>query len=133
MNRFCEYNFFGSFHSNICLGMFYKIGFLKNFGKLTGKHLCQKFFLEKVAHHLSCNFIKKRLQHRCFTVNFVKLPKALLRTASATASNFISTLLTLRLHKTHIYVFPALLFFLVFLSHFMFLIDARKQLCLVLN
>ena len=30
--------------------MFYKIVLLKNFGKLLGKHLCQNFFLDKVAH-----------------------------------------------------------------------------------
>ena len=38
----------------------YKKGVLKIFAKFTGKHLCQSFFL------------KKRLWHRCFPVNFSK-------------------------------------------------------------
>ena len=42
--------------------MFFKIGVLKNFAILTGKHLCWK----------ACHFIKKRLQHKCFTVNITK-------------------------------------------------------------
>ena len=115
--------FVGSFHSSMRLGMFYKIGPLKNFGRFTGKHLCQSFFLEKVAHHQVCNFIKKILQQRCFTMNFAKLLKALCRTPPLSASNFSSTLLTLRPRKMYIYVFPALLF----LSHFMLLIETRKQ------
>ena len=49
--------------------MFYKICDVKNVTKITGKHLrwCQ------VAGLLTCKFIKERLQHRCFTVNFKKL------------------------------------------------------------
>ena len=35
--------------------MFFTIGVLKIFANLFGKHLCWR-----------CNFIKKRLQHRCF-------------------------------------------------------------------
>ena len=44
-------------------------GFLRNFAKFTGKHLCQSLFFNKVT---ACNFIKKRLWHRCFTVKFAK-------------------------------------------------------------
>ena len=40
---------------------------LKNFTKFKWKHLCQSLFLIK-----ACNFIKRRLQHRGFPVNFVK-------------------------------------------------------------
>ena len=29
--------------------VFFKKGFMKNFEKFTGKHLCQSFFLNKVA------------------------------------------------------------------------------------
>ena len=29
--------------------VFYNIGFLKNFAKFTGKHLCQSLFFNKVA------------------------------------------------------------------------------------
>ena len=42
-----------------------KKGVLRNFTKLTGKHLCQSLFE-------ACNFIQKRLWHRCFPVNFAK-------------------------------------------------------------
>ena len=45
--------------------MFFEIGLLKNLANFTGKHLCWSL----------CNFIKKRLQHRCFSVKFVKFPR----------------------------------------------------------
>ena len=101
--------FFGSFHSSTLSGMFYKIGLLKNFGKLC---------LDKVAHHQADNFIKKRLQHRCFTVKFAKLLET---------SDFNLTFLTLRPRKTYIYVFPELLFLYIFLSHFMIFIEAPNK------
>ena len=43
-----------------------KKGVLRNFGKFTGKYLCQSLFFNKVAG------LKKRLWHRCFPVNFAK-------------------------------------------------------------
>ena len=46
---------------------------LKNFAILTRKHLCWNLFFNKVA----ANFIKKRLQHRCFSVNIAKSLRAL--------------------------------------------------------
>ena len=47
-----------------------KRGPLKNFAKLTGKHLYWSFFLE------ACNFITKKLQpQRSFPVNFSKFKK----------------------------------------------------------
>ena len=42
---------------------------LSNFEKLTGKHLCQSVFSNKVA---DVTLWKERLQHRCFHLNFVK-------------------------------------------------------------
>ena len=45
-------------------------GVLRNFAKFTGKHLCQKFFFNKVAESQS-------LWHRCFPVNFVKFLRTL--------------------------------------------------------
>ena len=50
--------------------MFLKIGVLKSFTMFTVKHLCQSLFLIKLQTRSlkSCNFIKKRLQHRCFPV-----------------------------------------------------------------
>ena len=49
--------------------MFFKLGVLKDFANFTGKHLYWCLFLT--------NFIKKRLQHRCFHVkfaNFLRTP-----------------------------------------------------------
>ena len=42
--------------------MFFKIDVLKNFANFTGKHQCWSLFL--------VNFIKKRLQHKCFPVKY---------------------------------------------------------------
>ena len=46
-------------------------GVLRNFAKFTGKHLCHSLFFNKVASKV-CNFIEKRLWHRCFPVTFTK-------------------------------------------------------------
>ena len=51
--------------------VFCKNGVLKNFATFTGKHLCQSLFLIKLQPN-TCNFIKKRLWHRCLPVNFEK-------------------------------------------------------------
>ena len=51
-------------HSNWRSQMFYQINALKNLAIFPGKHLCWRFFLK--------NFIKKRLQHKCFPVNIAK-------------------------------------------------------------
>ena len=57
--------------------MFFKIDVLKNFANYTGKHPCWSLF-NKVEGLKACNFIiKKRLQHRCFPVKFVKFVKTL--------------------------------------------------------
>ena len=42
-------------------------GVLRNFTKFTGKHLCQGHFFNRPA-----TLLKKRLWHKCFSVNFVK-------------------------------------------------------------
>ena len=47
-------------------------GFLKNFTKFIGKRLCQSLFFNKVAGLRPANLLKKRLRHKCFSVNFVK-------------------------------------------------------------
>ena len=47
---------------------------LKNFAKLTGKHLCQSLFFNKVA-GVTYNFVEKETVaqvHTCFPVNFAK-------------------------------------------------------------
>ena len=50
-----------------------KKGFLRDFTKFTGKHMCQSLFFNKVAGLRSASFLKKRLWHRSFPVNFEKL------------------------------------------------------------
>ena len=47
--------------------MFFKIGVLKNFAVFTGKHLRWSLFLIKLQRR---DFIKNRLQHRCFLISF---------------------------------------------------------------
>ena len=51
-------------------------GVLRNFAKLTGKHLCQSPFFNKVAGLSSTTLLKKRLWHRSFHMNFVKFLRA---------------------------------------------------------
>ena len=48
---------------------------LKNFRKFTGKHLCWSIFLINEEGLKACNFIKKRLQHRYFLLNFCDIFK----------------------------------------------------------
>ena len=54
--------------------MFCKKGGLRNFAKLTGKHLCQGHFFNKVA-GLACNFIKKVTLAQVFSCKFCKIAK----------------------------------------------------------
>ena len=63
---------------NISGWVFCKVD-LKNIANSTRKYLFMGHFLIKKAY----NFIKKRLQHRCFLLNFVKLLRTLFyRTAA---------------------------------------------------
>ena len=48
-------------------------GILRNFAKFTGKHLCQSLFFNNVSGLRPATLLTKRLWHRCFPVNFVKL------------------------------------------------------------
>ena len=47
-------------------------GVPRNFGKFTGKHLCQSLFFNKVVGLRPATLLKKRLWHRCFPMNFPK-------------------------------------------------------------
>ena len=51
---------------------FIEKGVLKNLKKFTGKQLCEILFLNKVPGLRPVTTLKKRLWHRCFSVNFVK-------------------------------------------------------------
>ena len=50
-----------------------KKGVLSNFLNVTGKHLCQSLFFNKVAGLRPASLFKKRPWHRCFPVTFTKL------------------------------------------------------------
>ena len=54
---------------------FIKKGVLRNFKKLTGKHLCQSFFFNKVAGSEACNFIKKEALVQMFSCEFCEISK----------------------------------------------------------
>ena len=47
-------------------------GALKSFAKFTGKHLWQSLSFDKLANYRLAPLLKKRLQHRCFHMNFTK-------------------------------------------------------------
>ena len=49
-----------------------KKAILKHFAIFAGKQLCRLLFFNKVECHQTCNFIKKRLQHRYFLANIGK-------------------------------------------------------------
>ena len=67
--------------------VFCKKGVLRTFAKFTGKHLCQSCGPQ------ACNFIKKKLWHRCFPVNFAKFLRTPFLTEYlwATASELFTT------------------------------------------
>ena len=52
--------------------VFCKKGVLRNISKLTGKHLCQILFFDKL---MACNFIKKETLPQVFSCEFYKIPK----------------------------------------------------------
>ena len=52
--------------------MFHKRAVFINLVIFIGKHLCWSVFFNEDGSLQSCDFIEKRLQHRCFPVNIVK-------------------------------------------------------------
>ena len=70
--------FFGSFHSSILSHMFYKIGLLKNFGKLTGKRLCWSFFLIKFYTIKPATLLKRDFSAQMFYFEFCDIVKSIL-------------------------------------------------------
>ena len=60
--------------------MLFKVDVLKNFINFTGKHQCSNLFL--------INFIKKRLQHKCFLAKYADFLRTpfFYRTPSVTGS-----------------------------------------------
>ena len=82
---------------------------LQKFWKTYKKTPLPEFLSDKAVHHQACNFIKKRLRLRCFTMNFAKLFSVLFLQNSSGVSHFNSTFLTLSLRKIYIYFFQGLL------------------------
>ena len=69
------------FESNLCKlsdsrssrpEVFCKRGVLRNFAKLTGKHLCQRLFFNKVVVLCPATLLKKNFWHSRFPLNFLK-------------------------------------------------------------
>ena len=56
--------------------MLLKIGAPKNFENLIGRTPALESLFKKAAGPEACNFIKKRLQHRCFSVKFANFLRA---------------------------------------------------------
>ena len=78
--------------------VFCKKGFLRNFTKFTGKHLCQRLFFNKVAglRPEACNFIKKESLAQVFSCEFCEISKNTFfhRTPLVAASKNLSWLLS---------------------------------------
>ena len=54
-----------------------KKGVLKNLTKFTEKYLCWSLYFNKVVGLTPATLLKKRLQHRCFPVNFANFLRTL--------------------------------------------------------
>ena len=52
--------------------MYFKIDILKNFANFTGKIDMLESLFKKVSGPQACKFIKKKLQHRCFSVKLAR-------------------------------------------------------------
>ena len=57
------------------LEVFCRKGVLRNFEKVTGKHLCQSLLFNKVTGLRTVTLLKKRFWYRCCPVNFSKFLK----------------------------------------------------------
>ena len=57
--------------------VFCKKDVLRNFIKFTGKHLCQSLLFNKDAGLKPATLLKRKLWHRCFPVNFMRLLRKL--------------------------------------------------------
>ena len=68
---------FYNFRSS-CSQMFFKLCVIKNFANFTGNYLCWSLILEIFIDLHTCNFIKRTLQHRCFSMKSEKFLRALI-------------------------------------------------------
>ena len=83
--------------------------FLKNFTKFSAKHLCWSVFFNKVSGMRPATLSEKRLQQRCFPVNFVKfLRTPFLQNTSRQLLLFVINL-TVSFCKEVLYIYSNLL------------------------
>ena len=61
-----------NFYRNSRPEVYCRKGVLRNFAKFTGKHMCQIIFFSEAAGLRPATLFKKRLWHRCLSVNFAK-------------------------------------------------------------
>ena len=100
----------------------------QKFRKTYKKTPLPEFLSDKVVQHQACNFIKKRLQFRCFTVNFAKVLEAsVLQNSSGECFSFQFNLLNPQPAKDVYLYFPSITWFQIYLSHFLLLVEARNQ------
>ena len=78
--------------------VFCKKGVLKNFAKLTEKHLCQSLFFNKVAGP-ACNFIKKESPAQVFSYEFCKISKNTFFYRTPLVAAFVAKVLRVRNFK----------------------------------
>ena len=81
--------------------MFFKIGVLKNFATLTGKHLCWSLFLIKLLY--CCNFIKKETPIQVFSCEYCEIfgSSFFYRTPPVDASDYNSMVRITRIYLFH--------------------------------
>ena len=89
------------------LQSFYKIGILKNFAKLTRRHLCWSLFFDKSSGLQSATLFNKRLQRRWFAVNFAKNFKKYIFNKTPETHTIHAKIST---HATHVFVFCCFFF-----------------------
>ena len=123
-----KYNFFWFISFKHLLGYVLQNRSLQKFWKTYKKTPLPEFLSDKAVHHQACNFIKKRLYLRCFTMNFAKLFSApFLQNSSGECFSFQFNLLNSQPVKDIYLYFPRITWFQIFLSHFLFLVEARNQ------
>ena len=80
--------------------------FFKNFTKFKGKHLCWSLFFNIDSGLRPATLLKKRLQQRCFPVNFVKFSRTPFFTEHfPTTSSFCNLSHSFILQRSFIHLF----------------------------
>ena len=83
--------------------------FFKNFTKFTGKHLCWSLFFNKVSGLRPAILLKKKLQQRCFPVNFVKFLRTSFLQNTSQRLLLFAIHLTISFCKEVLYIYSNLL------------------------